>query len=1265
MFQHCPEETTNVKHPVIWPDTLYSTERIVSDPLCLNEDSELITRICNVSWSPKKEDVSDCQQTQSRPTDSLKHCPPDFNAILNSEGIIIFCYQLTDPQSWNYPCLKTGSSDTIYDLNPNEISLLMKQLVFNEKKLVWLPAKRIDNFAPIVWKTIGENWGEKVDFEKDKIQFTRLPITQNCLLLDLDKFTVKTDNCSFQYPSICIYREWHLLRLHCPEGYASTRYAFNNGKCIGYEISEKPKTWKEFVETKCEQPFQILTHLENHFYNELKSMEKKLNERNELNLCWTALSRENKKYYWFPKGNMTFTNWDSEANFDKAIQAKGVINEKSHWLLFDQDTTLPCMVCEMQLSSVEVDMSLSFVTESYKLYVTLYNFRSLWKEDEDDPGVQCFSNAKGFVEVADIKSKPYKKVNFALRELLPDQIENMAMNDVEKIVYEVEIISDKAGEYWCEGFTSRDFQFVHTPRVLVPLKSPDEHLFVLKFEVTNFCTDPTVCNPDIDMEMEELKSLLDVKSVRIMEIESIDEKGTATILSHINVGLKEYEKCYGVLHCNIVRAYSFVLTICQVALSNAAKYKFISLKSTTFCLPIEDKYRLHWEITPIGDNTAPNEFCMQSNGLPVTRACGGSFVRGGEWKDVIGECSQNYEPSNKTSYLYSMAKGKTDMETASSFLARDLNVILNDTENIIPADVYFLSLSLKMIVEISDQNASLVELGDTLNIATAINSIMNVDETYLNLAQTMNSSNILLESIDLIMSKIAQNETDVLLEFENGVDLAIMPLFVVQISNPSVSNITGIALSQKEGVTSTLFTDMIVTPLTSNMSIADVLKIESLEVATWIPQELLDTISAKGMNESSTGFNTTISCIIITIFYNDVVFQETKRIKDVVNSRIVSVTLPGYESDLLVPLPLIYRKFVNSADQDRTCSYWDFNAYNPLSKGQWSKKGCYSVANYTELDVCACFHLTHFAQLILGHRGSSENPSDTIILEYHGRALNAITLVGCSLSLFGVFGIAATAIIFRSWRQKPGTKILLQLSAAIALQSLMMVSQDGWYESDLDCVILGALLHYSVLAAFMWMLITAILQFARYVKVLGTQRPTRFLIKFSLAGWGLPILPVAILLAVNHTAYLPQMAEPSTNSTTRDPSALCYPQGLGLYLSVLLPVGCIVITNLTVFIMVMSSITTGPDGKRRTTDPEIVLSRLRLSVILFFLLGLSWIFGLLAITGDGIIFSYLFCLTATLQGFVLFIYFVICDPATRVLWVSLVRERSISKDTSI
>ncbi|XP_077296645.1 uncharacterized protein LOC143918579 [Arctopsyche grandis] len=1257
-FPCCNEESTNNDgSPVTWSNVPGSERKVASDPLCLNKDQELITRSCDsCSWNPKHDEVPDCSHIQTRPTASP--CPPDFNRVVNSTGQIMFCYRLIEAQNWHYPCLKYGFSKTILDLDQREFDMLINNSDFTDKRRVWLPARRMVPYGPIVWTTLGKNWGKKVDI--DNLENSRLPLLQSCLLFDLITYTYKTENCSFQYPSICIFKGAHLLPLHCPKGYATTRYSMDDNRCYGMEISEKPKTWNDFVTGQCDQPLQIPKYIQNHLFREIS----KYHDYDLEKLCWTALAKINNKFFWYPNSmssslysNLSFVNWDPQTNFTTNDYVRGVINEKYQWLLLHQNETLSCMACQTQVPKADIELSLQFVPDSFKILLTVYNPKRIWKESLEEPGMQCFTNAEGFVSVVDIEEDVYRRVRFPMRQLVTDLIGDVSVNEVDKVVYEVEIDSDEAGEYWCEGHTSTEFKRISTSRLLVPSKNSDEHLFVLKLEVFNFCIHPSACDPDLDEETTKIKRILNVKSVRMMEIKYIDLNGTATIIYHLTVQLKEFERCEGTLHCNVVRAHSYILNVCESQLPKY-KYNFLSLSSTIYCLPAGEYLGLHWEITPIGENTAPREFCMQSNGLPVTRKCGGSFVSGGRWNHVMGECSRNYKPSTTTTYLYSLAKGRTDLETASLFLTHDMNILLNDTELFIPADIYFLSLSLKMIVEMSDQNSSLIELGDSTNIATAIDSIMNIDESYLNLAQTMNSSNVLLESIDMIVSKIALNESDSLLLLENGIDLAVTPLFVLQISNPVVSNITGLALTRKEGVNSTLFTDMNIIPLTANMTVNDVLKIERLEIATWVTEDLLNSIRAMNRSDNATVANVTLPNIIINIFYNDVVFQETTGVKDIVNSRIISVTLPGFESDLPMPLSLIYKRFDVNASSDRVCSYWDFMVQNPFSLGQWSKKGCYSVANYGELDFCACFHLTHFAQLVLGYK--NETTDGVIILQVHGRALNAITLVGCSLSLVGVSGIAATAVIFKTWRQKPGTKILLQLSAAIALQSLMMVSQDGWWEKDIQCVILGALLHYSVLAAFMWMLVTAILQFARYVKVLGKQRPSRFLIKFSLAGWGLPVVPVAILLIVDYTAYLPPCA---ISGCGLDPSALCYPQGLGLYLSVLLPIGCIVATNLTVFILVMRSITKSPEGMRRTTDPETVMSQLRLSILLFFLLGLSWIFGLFALTSGRIIFSYLFCLTATLQGFILFIYFVVCDPATRVLWVSLVREKSISKDS--
>ena len=51
------------------------------------------------------------------------------------------------------------------------------------------------------------------------------------------------------------------------------------------------------------------------------------------------------------------------------------------------------------------------------------------------------------------------------------------------------------------------------------------------------------------------------------------------------------------------------------------------------------------------------------------------------------------------------------------------------------------------------------------------------------------------------------------------------------------------------------------------------------------------------------------------------------------------------------------------------------------------------------------------------------------------------------------------------------------------------------------CIVVAALLHYFILVAFMWMLIEGILQYLRFVKVLGTYVPY-FILKSAVAAWG-------------------------------------------------------------------------------------------------------------------------------------------------------------------
>jgi hypothetical protein len=74
------------------------------------------------------------------------------------------------------------------------------------------------------------------------------------------------------------------------------------------------------------------------------------------------------------------------------------------------------------------------------------------------------------------------------------------------------------------------------------------------------------------------------------------------------------------------------------------------------------------------------------------------------------------------------------------------------------------------------------------------------------------------------------------------------------------------------------------------------------------------------------------------------------------------------------------------------------------------------------------------------------------------------------------------------------------------------------------------------------------------------------------------------------------------------------------------------------------------------------MQRIATSVLLSFLLGLSWVFGLVAHLS--ILFAYLFCITATLQGFVLFVFFVLGKKQSRAYWVKSSTERNFTTSTT-
>lgn len=1220
---------------------------IASEPLCYN-DNHLITRQCNNSeWSPPLIDLDACWLIVQRFDSSS--CPPGFMKI--SENSHDHCYEITEPSAWNYPCHKNGGASILNDLSENETESLINSLVkSNYSKRFWLPAHRAKLFRPVTWAVPGPNWGRIVDQNFNNIR-SSLSWFKNCLLLDVEQLLITTAACDNSYPSLCFYINDLQYPAECPEGYYRYRFLPDDGMCYGIEQAVNTSlTYEEFLTTKCKEPMgdteNEYKEIKRFLFNKIAEVENLPDET----WCWF-------KTTYVDDGISSFSLLKDLSNVT-AIETgipvfQGFINNNGALGLMHTKYRSPCMACKTEIDYGDSVLTLEYIEMETKLYLTVYFPSGLWKYNLNDKGVQCFSDAIGFVKVIDVNDAPFLVTNTSSTSYYIYEANGTA---VEKIVYVIDLVTERSAQYWCEGHT-KQLSLVTTNKVVVNPMGNQLHVFALVVEIYEF-----------DNEVDEtalinnltniIATILNAEKVLLMDVFEYSLT-QMLILLHVHLNIFEDYEDKG----NNIQATLNTLKGKAETDFQTHNITFVNISSSLYCLPTtsNDYTVLEWELTPIGHIAAPKQFCLQRNGLPVKRHCRGSYALGGFWGDVDGQCDTKFEPSLTTTFLYNFIKGRVSENTTLRFLTDGLNFVLGDVDILIPADIYYLAMSLQYFVDIVKQNETTVEMGDIENMAWAMDRILVLNNAYLRLAQTFNSTNIILDTISEIIEMLTLKglvETQRTFN-QNYYHLAIEPQFIVQVSYPEFTNITGLAISKN--TKSYKFSDMIIQPLYRNTTLEYVLSIEKLELATWVPEKVLNSLCKVSDSISNDTHDHSVNSqelhLIISVFHNDAIFQQLDDSVFSINSRIIGVSIPGYISNLMHPVPLVFKE-INSSFTRKECGFWDFQKrVAGGSPGFWTNRDCFFVDTIDDMTLCECYHMTHFGQLIDIRDNINRTATPNTI---HSRALNTITLIGSFLSLLGIAGIWITAFVFQTWRKKPGTKVLLQLSTAIALPLIFIVvfNLDNTIFVTIDghttisenmkvvCIVLGAFLHYSILASFMWMLITASLQFVRYVRVLGVHRPSRFMIKFTLIGWGVPLVPVIFVLWSDTDNYIPDL------STVSSDKSICYPNGFYFILGVLVPICIILLINIILFILVINAISRGPDGKMRATDTDLVGAQLRVSTFLFFLLGLTWIFGIFSFS-DYHLWSYLFCLTSTLQGFVLFIYFVICDPVTRTLWVTL------------
>ena len=284
------------------------------------------------------------------------------------------------------------------------------------------------------------------------------------------------------------------------------------------------------------------------------------------------------------------------------------------------------------------------------------------------------------------------------------------------------------------------------------------------------------------------------------------------------------------------------------------------------------------------------------------------------------------------------------------------------------------------------------------------------------------------------------------------------------------------------------------------------------------------------------------------------------------------------------------------------CVFWN--------SSDWDTEGCRVVNVSGTLVMCECDHLTSFSLLV--------QVSDFEIEPIHTYVLSIISYVGCSISIIGCILLILTFVMFGRLLKICRNVIHINLAIAITISNGLFISADAVHMYSSLCLTVSIAMLYTYLASFFWMLVEGIHVYLMIVKVFKSPNMLKV---YLVLGWVVPAAIVAIAGLKFHVNF------------TRDDFCWISTEGNVIWVFVG-PVLLIVIVNSIVLVTALST-----SYKMAIAESDFLkLQQIaRLTMLLMPIFGLTWLFGLLAINKQLIIFQYIFTIINSLQGVYIFV----------------------------
>ena len=129
----------------------------------------------------------------------------------------------------------------------------------------------------------------------------------------------------------------------------------------------------------------------------------------------------------------------------------------------------------------------------------------------------------------------------------------------------------------------------------------------------------------------------------------------------------------------------------------------------------------------------------------------------------------------------------------------------------------------------------------------------------------------------------------------------------------------------------------------------------------------------------------------------------------------------------------------------------------------------------------------------------------------------------------------------------------------------------------------------------------------------------------------------------------------------------CMVHGYAFYIAVVVPVATILFTNTVTLIIVMYNLyqhgqkkardlSDGDKNKKPMIDTAMIIFQARIAFACNVLLGITWVFALLAVGKATIYFQWLFCIFNSLQGFFIFVFYTLRNEDLKKAWAKRGRK---------